>query len=218
MAEQLKERILSSGIIAICRKIYQDDLRRLTEALAEGGIRQLEVTFDQSDAGGVQRTAEAICDLCGRFPEMDFGAGTVLTVEQAEAARAAGGTFIISPSTDLTVIRRTKELGMVSIPGAMTPSEIAAAHYAGADIVKLFPAGALGERYIREIRGPLGHIQLLATGGVTLENFGTMLRAGCCGAGLGGALCDKALLQAKDWSGLTERARRFAAIVQEARS
>ena len=106
---------------------------------------------------------------------------------------------------------------MVSIPGAMTPSEIAAAHYAGADIVKLFPAGSLGERYIREIRGPLGHIPLLATGGVTLENFGGFLRAGCCGAGLGGALCDKEMIAGGDWAGLTERARRFAAIVQEVR-
>ena len=217
MPESLRESILSHGLIAICRRIYGDSLLNLAEALYKGGVRQMEVTFDQVDPDGVRHTSEAIEALCKHFPEMDFGAGTVLTTDQVDAAQQAGGTFIVSPNTDGAVIAHTKARGMVSIPGAMTPSEIVVAHQAGADIVKLFPAGYLGTGYIKDVTAPISHIKLLATGGVTVDNFASFLRAGCCGAGLGGTLCNKELINAGKWAELTELAAAFIRVFQEER-
>lgn len=210
-----KKQFPFNGMIAICRKIYGDDLLRLTDALYKGGVRQIEVTFDQSDPGCMEITPNSVYSLCRRFPDMDIGAGTVLTVEQASAAHEAGARFIVSPNTDVDVIKRSKELGMLSVPGAMTPTEIAAAHKAGADIVKLFPADSLGAGYIKSICSPLPHIPLLATGGVNLDNFADFLRAGCCGAGLGGSLCGKKMIAERDWDGLADTARRYADIFRE---
>ena len=215
MASSLKERILSSGLIAICRRIYGDDLLRLADALYQGGIRQIEVTFDQSDENGIEHTAEAIRSLRAHCPDMDCGAGTVLNCQQVDAAKAADGTFIVAPNTDVSVIRYAKSMGMVAIPGAMTPSEIMTADAAGADIIKLFPAGWLGIPYIQDITAPISHLHLLATGGVTTDNFADFLRAGCCGAGLGGTLCDSGLIRDKNWSALQQRAETFSRVFHE---
>ena len=215
MASSLRERILSNGMIAICRKIYGEDLLNLAQALYEGGVRQMEVTFDQKDPDCLRHTAEAIETLRRHFPDMDCGAGTVLSREQVDAAQQAGGTFIVSPNVDVDVITYTKAKGMASIPGAMTPSEIMTAHNAGADIVKLFPADCLGTEYIRGIRAPISHVPLLATGGVTEENFASFLQAGCCGAGLGGTLCKADWIRDGRWKDLTELAAEFSRIFRE---
>lgn len=207
MSESLVTRICQTGVIAICRKLYGEDLLRLAAALEQGGVQLMEVTFDQSDPNGLDRTAEAIAALCARFPQMRIGAGTVLTRDQVDAAKRAGGEFIISPNTDTDVVRYTKQLGLVSIPGAMTPSEILAAHQAGADFVKLFPAASLGLKYIKDISAPINHVKLIATGGISPENFGDYLRAGCRGAGISSALCDKTRIQAGDWNSFTAAAR-----------
>jgi len=207
MSESLVTRIQQTGVIAICRKIYGEDLLRLADALEQGGVQLMEVTFDQSDPHCLERTADAIDALCARYPNMRFGAGTVLTREQVDAAKRAGGEFIISPNTDLDVIRYTKQLGLVSIPGSMTPSEIVSAHQAGADYVKLFPAATLGLKYIKDISAPINHVKLIATGGISTDNFGDYLRAGCRGAGISSSLCDKARIQAGDWASFTAAAR-----------
>ena len=217
MGQTVKDRIMEHGIIAICRKIYGEELRHVVEAMYEGGVRQLEVTFDQSDPACMDKTCEAIALAASLCPEMDVGAGTVLTVEQVRGARQAGGSLIVSPNTDRDVIAETKKLGMASVPGAMTPSEIVAAHAAGADIVKLFPASWLGTQYIADITSPISHIPLLATGGVSLENFGAFLDAGCCGAGLGGTLCVKSMIRGGQWADLQERARQFVEIFESRR-
>ena len=207
-----KRKILEHGVIAICRKIYGDELLRLSDALYAGGLRQLEVTYDQSDPQGIEKTAEAISMLISHNPDMDFGAGTVLTEEQVRATKQAGGKFVISPNTDVKVITLSKELGMLSIPGAMTPSEIMCAYNAGADIVKLFPAASLGTGYSKDIRAPINHIPLMATGGVFVDNFADFLKAGCCSAGVGSFLSDRKLIAAGDWDGLQARAKQFCDI------
>lgn len=210
-----KEFIVRHKIIAIYRKIYGDTLKRLADALQAGGIRMMEVTFDQQDPDCVAKTAESIRMLADTFGDsMQFGAGTVLTTEQVRAAREAGGRFVISPNTDPEIIRRTKELGLVSIPGAMTPSEIMTAHNNGADFVKLFPSGALGFRYIKDILAPISHVKLIATGGVSEDDLGQYLALGFAGAGVGGRLADKKLIAEGNFPELTERARKFVAIAQ----
>ncbi len=218
MYEKIEEGIRCHGIIAICRNIRQDDLLHLADALLEGGIRYLEVTFDPTDPTSNVRTPQAIASLTEHFSDMVFGAGTVLTPAQVVATHAAGGKFIISPSTNQSIISLTKDLDMVSIPGAMTPTEIVTAFDAGADIIKLFPAGSLGIEYIKNIRSPLKHIPLLATGGIDVNNLDAFLRAGCCGAGIGNSLCDAQLIADKNWRALTKRALQFVSIHQQTKS
>jgi 2-dehydro-3-deoxyphosphogluconate aldolase/(4S)-4-hydroxy-2-oxoglutarate aldolase len=201
--------ILEKKIIAICRGIYGKDLLDLAAALSRGGIAMIEVTFDQSDSENLKKTAEAIGSLNAECPALRAGAGTVISAAQLKAAKSAGAEFIISPNTDVSIISATKEMGLVSIPGAMTPSEIASASLAGADFVKLFPAAQLGTSYVKAVLAPLNNVKLLATGGINDSNLMDYLKAGCVGAGIGGNLCDKKLIAAKEFDELEKIARRY---------
>lgn len=207
--------ISQNKVITICRRVYGEDLLKLADALYAGGIKMIEVTFDQADPDCIEKTDECIRALCDRFGDkMMSGAGTVLNAEQVEAAAKAGARYIISPNVDADVIVKTKELGLVSMPGAMTPSEILTAHKLGADIVKLFPAGYLGFGYIKDILGPISHVKLCATGGVTEENWGKYLEFGFAGAGISGRLCDKKCIAAGDFEEITRRAKVFMDITR----
>lgn len=215
MNKVIVSSIESNKVIVIIRRLYGDNLLKLAEALMEGGVKLIEVTFDQSDPDAASKTGEAIGMIGRRFEGgILAGAGTVLTPAQVDAAAESGAKYIISPNTDMNVIRRTKELGLVSIPGAMSPSEIMSAHNAGADFVKIFPANDLGLRYIKNIRAPISHVKLLATVGVNEENFADYLSAGYSGAGISGRLTDKALIEAGDFAELTRRARVFTDIAK----
>ena len=210
------EFIQTHKVITICRKVYGEDLKNLAAALCDGGVKLIEVTFDQADPDCISKTAEAITMMNKEFEgKMLFGAGTVLSEEQVKAASDAGAAYIISPNVNEKVINATKALGMVSIPGAMTPTEIIAAHDLGADIVKLFPAGYLGFRYIKDILGPISHVKLCATGGVTEETWGQYLDLGFVGAGISSRLCDKKCIAAGDWAEVTRRAAAFTEITKQ---
>lgn len=210
------EFIQTHKVITICRKVYGEDLKNLAAALCEGGVKLIEVTFDQADPDCIAKTAEAIIMMNKEFEgEMLFGAGTVLSEDQVKAAADAGAAYIISPNVNEKVIKATKALGMISIPGAMTPTEIIAAHELGADIVKLFPAGYLGFRYIKDILGPISHVKLCATGGVTEETWGQYLDLGFVGAGISSRLCDKKCIAAGDWAEVTRRASVFTEITKQ---
>ena len=146
MREQVIERIEKEKLIAIVRGVSADQCSKVANALYAGGVRLMEITYNQKDPASWQQTAEAIGALTEEFGDkMLFGAGTVTSVELVELTHAHGGKYIISPDTNVDVIKRTVELGMVSLPGAMTPTEVMTAHEAGADFVKLFPAGDLVE-------------------------------------------------------------------------
>lgn len=212
----VKDLILRDKVIVIARRIYGDTLLKLADAMCSGGIHLMELTFDQSDSECIDKTASSVARLNARFGgDMLFGAGTVITPQQVDASYQAGCKYIISPNTDLDVINATKAHGLVSIPGAMTPSEILAAHKAGADFVKLFPTGYLGLPYIKDIRAPISHVKLIATGGVTEDNFSAFLRAGMVAAGISGRLTDKACIESGDYEELTRRAKAFRAIADE---
>ena len=195
-------------VIAIIRGVYGGDMLSLTHALYEGGIRLVEVTFDQKDPDCVQKTSREIATLNAQMSDkMLIGAGTVLNVAQTEAAIEAGAKYIISPNTRQSVIEQTKKRGAVSIPGAMTPSEIMDAVDYGADFVKLFPFGPLGMPYVKSILSPLSQVKLLAVGGVNENNVGEILRSGCFyGAGIGGYFTEKKVIQAGDFAEITKRA------------
>ena len=218
MTEIVKNAIEKEGVIAIVRKLYGNNLMKLAEALYAGGVTLMEVTFDQAAPDVLPKTAAAISELATRMEgRMHVGAGTVLTPEQVRTAADAGAKFIISPNTDPAVIAETKRLGLVSVPGAMTPSEMVTANQAGADFVKVFPSIDLGTRFLKNVMAPLNHIKFVVTGGVTLMNFEEWLRAGAVGAGIGSYLSDKALIEAGDWAEFSRRASAFCTVVKKVR-
>ena len=198
-------------LIAICRGAEGDTLLSLAAAICAGGIRFIEVTFQQEREDCTelaQRSISALCGIQGVIP----GAGTVLSPDQVRAAYEAGAKYIVSPNTDPAVIAETKRLGLISIPGALTPSEIMAAHNAGADLVKLFPTATMGLKYFKDLRAPLSHIGLVVTAGITPDNLGDYLKAGAFAAGISSPLCDKELIAAGDFAEITRRARAFRGI------
>ena len=171
-------------LIVICRGVYGDTLCKTMEALYKGGIRLAEVTFDQKSKDYTE-TLDAITMLEKHFRgRMAIGAGTVINTEQVELAHQAGAAYIISPNVKEAVIRKTKELGMLSIPGALSPTEVLNAHEYGADYVKLFPAARMGASYIRDLMGPISHVKFIATAGITEENIAEFASIGCTGYGI----------------------------------
>ncbi|MBQ6353138.1 MAG: 2-dehydro-3-deoxy-6-phosphogalactonate aldolase [Lentisphaeria bacterium] len=167
--------------VAILRGITPREIPEVCDILAESGIRLLEIPLNSPDAlNSIAIAAQHVGD------RQMVGAGTVLTPEEARGVAAAGGRFAISPNTDPAVIRETKKLGMLSIPGFLTPSEGFVALAAGADYLKLFPAGNFGTGYIRDIRAVI-KAPIMAVGGVNAQNLGDFMKV-CCGAGIGSAL------------------------------
>ena len=201
-------------VIAILRGCTAVQCLETAKALHEGGICFVEITFDQTGRIPFSETLQAVSLIREQMEGiLQVGAGTVLDPSQAEEACRAGAMYIISPDSNERVISRTNELDMVSIPGAFSPTEITAAYAAGADFVKVFPADLLGPSYIRSLRGPLGHIPLMAVGGISHENLGAFLEAGCCGAGIGGKLADRAAIEAGRYDLITETARRIRQVL-----
>ena len=214
--EEILKKIKAGKVIAIARGVGGGSCTDLAKALLAGGIRAMEITFSQKDPDSWRETAGAIRLLRETLRgEMLIGAGTVVLPEQLEMAYQAGAQFIISPDSNEEIIRRTVKLGMVSIPGAMTPTEILAAYRWGADMVKVFPAGNLGPGYFKAICAPINHIPLLATGGVNENNLAEYLAAGAAGAGIGGNLVKKEWIQNGEFGKITEAARLIAAATGE---
>ena len=175
----------------------------------------MEITFDQSNSQSLKETADTLQQLnCTLGDTMLFGAGTVISTQDVDLAANAGAQFIISPNTDESIIAETLKQGLVSIPGAMTPSEILKANRWGADFVKLFPAAQLGYDYIKSIRAPINHVKLLATGGVNSDNVGSFLKLGMAGVGVGGNLCSKVLVSEGRFDEITGAAMKYIAAVR----
>ena len=215
MRKKIVEAIEENKIIAILRGIKDDELIPLAEAMYKGGIRLLEITFSANKPESDEKTAENIRKLVSHFGDrMHIGAGTVLTERQAELVKLAGGKFIISPDTNTAVIKKTRELGLVSIPGALTPTEIEAAHAAGADFVKLFPVSTFGPGYVKAVKAPLSHIKLLAVGGIDENNMADYLAAGVSGFGIGSNITDKALIADKRFDEITALAEKYVSALR----
>ena len=210
MREQIIQKVLEKKIVAIVRGVYGEDCVKLAEALYEGGIELLEVTFDQSKPELLERTSDTIRLLVERLGDkMFFGAGTVTSVKMLQLAKDAGARFVVSPDTNPQVIRATVEADMVSMPGALTPTEILMAHSYGADFVKLFPAATQGIAYFKAVTAPLNHIRLLAVGGVNEKNVADFLAAGAVGVGVGGNLVNKTWIANGEFEKIVAVAKEF---------
>ena len=208
----IKQAIKENKIIAIVRGVETEKCMKVAQALYDGGIRLMEITYDQRKPESWETTAKTIGAIAEEFKgKMFVGAGTVTSADLVELTHRYGGQFIISPDVNEAVIRRTKELGMVSIPGGMTPTEVMTAHRAGADFVKLFPGGTLGVSYFKAVKAPVSHVDLLVVGGVDEKNLPDFLAAGAVGAGIGSNLVSSKIANDDMFDRIAENARKFVA-------
>jgi 2-dehydro-3-deoxyphosphogluconate aldolase/(4S)-4-hydroxy-2-oxoglutarate aldolase len=200
------------GVVAVIRLQDPTRLRAVIDALGSGGVRALEVTMT------VPRAIQLIEEIAPTLPD-DFalGAGTILDPATARAAITAGARFIVGPVFNPAVIELCHQCDIAVMPGCFSPTEILTAWNAGADIVKVFPATALGPAYFRDLRGPLPQLKLMPTGGVTLENAGDWIAAGAAAIGAGTALVDRKAVNAGDYAAIADLARQFVDAVRAAR-
>lgn len=200
--------IEQARVSAIIRTQDQNLAYEAMTAAVSGGFVMIEFTL----------TTPGALELIAQFSQQAnllVGAGTVMTTEQARLAVSAGARFLVSPITDRAIIAEASKLNVPSIPGASTPTEMETAHRLGADLIKVFPAPAGGVSFIQAIRGPLPHLKLFPTAGVTPDNFLDFLRAGCAGVGFVRSLFEPADLEQRDFEAIRKRA---ALIIQDLKS
>lgn len=208
--------IRKKRLVAILRGVPMEKLDGVVSALVNGGVCVLEFTFDHDRPGYLQENAAKIRHAVERYgDQVIVGCGTALTVQEVEAAHEAGGHAGHFAGCQCRCDSKNPELGMVSMPGALTPTEIVTAWNAGADIVKLFPAGELGLGYLKAIRGPLCHIPVSAVGGVKPENVKDFLDAGVCGFGVGGQLVLGSAVKCGEYAAIEARAREFTQAIAQ---
>lgn len=201
-----------TGLVAVIRQPDENKIEEIAKALIEGGTGALEVTVDSVGSIDIIRM------LHEKFGDRVLvGAGTVLDSATAKSAIQAGADFIFSPNFDKETIQMTNSYGKISIPGALTPTEILNAYRFGADIIKVFPANAVSPNYIKDLQGPLGHIPMMPTGGVTIENTAQLIRDGAVAVGAGGSLLDKEAIDNGNYSKLTENAKQFIKEIKKAK-
>jgi 2-dehydro-3-deoxyphosphogluconate aldolase/(4S)-4-hydroxy-2-oxoglutarate aldolase len=206
-------RIRELGVVPVVRAQSGEEALALIEALRLGGIDVIELTMT------VPGAVEIIRELSKKKHDFVLGAGTVLDAETARACMLAGAQFIVSPATDEATITCCRTYGVPIMSGALTPTEVVKAWKAGADMVKVFPCGAVGgASYLKALKAPLPQIELIPTGGVSLESAGEFIKAGASAVGAGADLVDVKKLRAGEPQAITERARRYLAEVAKARA
>lgn len=219
MREQIWELIEQKKIIAIIRGVPSGEMVKTVQALVDGGVRLVEITFDHSGKEGRAETLRSLRLVREKLgPEVNLGAGTVLTPRDVEDAKEAGADYIISPNVSQAVIERTRELDLLSMPGAFTPSEVVSAYEYGADIVKLFPAALMGIPYIKALLAPLSHIPVSAVGGVTPDSVEEYLKAGVCCFGIGSNLVNTERVARGEFSKIKEAASLYTQAVERCQS
>jgi 2-dehydro-3-deoxyphosphogluconate aldolase/(4S)-4-hydroxy-2-oxoglutarate aldolase len=206
--------MIDIGIVPVVRTTSAETAIRAVEAIYEGGIRAAEITMTVPGAvRALEKVAEALGD------KIVLGAGTVLDAETARIAMLAGAEFFVSPGLKLATIEMARRYSKVVVPGALTPTEVLTAWDAGADIVKIFPCGNVGgPKYIKALRAPFPHIEMLPTGGVNLETAGDFLKAGACAVAVGAELVDAKAIKEGRYEVIVEKARQYLAVVAKARA
>lgn len=213
MSREIEQRLEQTALIPVLRASSAKEAHALVDAMVAGGVEVLEVTMTVPGAIGILK------DLKQTFGDrILLGSGTVTTVADCEATIEAGAEFVVSPSLHLEVIAATKKAGKLSIPGALTPTEVITAWRAGADYVKVFPCSALGgASYLKALKAPFPEIRLIPTGGVTLTTAADFLHAGACALGVGTDLVNPVAIAKGEAQTITETARRYLQVIAQAR-
>jgi len=211
MKLKVLQKIVDSGLVAVVRAESSEQAARIAEACAEGGVAAIEITFTVPSAVNV------ISALAQRFAtdEILIGAGTVLDPETARVATLSGAQFVVSPSLNAETARLCNRYQIPYIPGASTLKEVIEGMECGADIIKVFPGETLGPSFVKAVRGPLPKASLMPTGGVSLENVGEWIQAGCVAVGVGGSLTGGAKMG--DFQSISEISRQFVTRIRQAR-
>jgi len=210
---EILHRILNPGIVAIIRADSSEQLIDAATALYEGGLTGMEITMTTPNA------LQVISDVRKKFGDkVLIGVGSILDTETCRAAILAGSEFVVTPVTRPEVIKLCNRYGKPIASGAYSPTEAFTAHESGADFVKIFPADQLGPTYIKNILAPMPMLQIIPTGGVTVDTAASFIKAGCVALAAGSSLVSKEILQNRDWKQLTERAAAFVEAVKKARA
>ncbi|ELZ28523.1 2-dehydro-3-deoxyphosphogluconate aldolase/4-hydroxy-2-oxoglutarate aldolase [Halogeometricum pallidum JCM 14848] len=214
MSDTTASRIRETGIVAIVRGTDADTAIETVDAIRRGGVPTVEITAN------TEGVLDMIRDVSSSFAadEVTVGAGTVLDAETARATTLAGAEFLVTPSFDDGVVRTANRYGKPSLVGVATPTEAVRAFEAGADMVKVFPAGTLGPGFVSALGGPLGHIPTVPTGGVNLDNVRDFFEAGAAAVGVGSSIVDNDAVARGDFDVIEENARDFVAAVEDARA
>ncbi|SIR23018.1 bifunctional 4-hydroxy-2-oxoglutarate aldolase/2-dehydro-3-deoxy-phosphogluconate aldolase [Domibacillus enclensis] len=203
------EQLAAAPIVPILRKVPYEKSASIVKALIDGGVTSIEVTMES------EKAAEIIAETIDAYgAQVLVGAGTVLNVEDCQRAIEAGAQFIVTPALDEDVVAYAAEQGVPIIPGVFTPAEMLRAVKLGAEAIKLFPASVLGPAFIKDVKGPLSHISIMATGGITADTATDYLKAGAVAVGTGSALLKKDLIAANDWDGLKKETEKWLQAVQ----
>lgn len=203
------EQLAAAPIVPILRKVPYEKSASIVKALIDGGVTSIEVTMES------EKAAEIIAETIDAYgAQVLVGAGTVLNVEDCQRAIEAGAQFIVTPALDEDVVAYAAEQGVPIIPGVFTPAEMLRAVKLGAEAIKLFPASVLGPAFIKDVKGPLSHISIMATGGITADTATDYLKAGAVAVGTGSALLKKDLIAANDWHGLKKETEKWLQAVQ----
>jgi 2-dehydro-3-deoxyphosphogluconate aldolase / (4S)-4-hydroxy-2-oxoglutarate aldolase len=213
-----KQTILSFikdiGIVPVIRTNSAESAVKAVDAIYRGGIRAAEITMT---VPGAIRALEKVADAFG--DKLVLGAGTVLDPETARACMLAGAEFFVTPNLRPSTIEMARRYSKVIMPGALTPTEVITAWEAGADIVKIFPAGNVGgAKYIKALKGPFPQIEMIPTGGVNLETAGEFLKAGACAVAVGAELVDAKSIKEERYDAIEAKARQFLDVVAKARA
>ncbi|ELZ07150.1 2-dehydro-3-deoxyphosphogluconate aldolase [Halovivax asiaticus JCM 14624] len=205
--------IVDSGVVAVLRGVDRESVAPVAKALVAGGVLGIEITADDPGA------AEKVSRLRAELAETDavIGAGTVLDAATASAVVDAGASFVVTPHTAPEVVRTCNRRDVLSMCGVLTPTEAVTAIEAGADVLKVFPASSVGPGHLSALAGPLGDVNLIPTGGVTLQNTAAYIDAGACAIGVGGDLVDGDAIESGDFDMLERRAEKFVDEVADAR-
>ena len=212
--QDVLRKIAEVGLVPVVRAGSADEAMKVVDAIREGGVPVLEITMTVPGAIGVME------QVGRRFgADVVLGAGTVLDAETARACILAGARFVVSPALNLGTIEMCRRYSVAVIPGALTPTEVVAAWSAGADVVKIFPCGALGgASYIKSLKAPLPQVDMIPTGGVSVKTAADFIKAGSMALGVGADLVDTAAIRDGNAKAVTEKAREYVRLVQEARS
>lgn len=212
-SQDILRAITDIGIVPVVRTNSAESAVRAIEAIYRGGIRAAEITMT---VPGAIRALEKVADEYG--DRIVLGAGTVLDPETARACMLAGANFFVTPSLNVRTIEMAKRYSKVICPGALTPTEVVTAWQAGADVIKIFPADSVGgAKYIKALKGPLPHIEMIPTGGVSVSTCGDFLKAGACAVAVGGELVNAKLIADHNYEEIEKRARHFVEAVRSAR-
>jgi len=211
---EIQQRIVDSGVTAVLRGVGEDDIVPVAEAIHDGGVTALEVTADG------KRASEKIAAIDRALEGTDamVGAGTVMDAAAARNVIEAGAQFVLAPNLNEAVIDVCNRAGVVVVPGVMTPTEADRAMAAGADVLKMFPASTVGADHIGALRGPLGDIPIMPTGGVDTDNVADYFEAGAVAVGAGSALVNYEAIEREDWDAVRESAAAFVEAVEDARA